>query len=161
MTHICVTKLTIIGSDNGLSPDRRQAIIWTNAGILSIGPLGTNFSEILIEILTSLFKKMRLKVSSAKRRPFCLGLNVLTSPQQIWWVSDMGIPLFLECQSCFNNGTPTYSSLCLLMAWHLTVLGHQQAQVDIFSSRFLLLSWLLITFWWPTKVIKNSWQNLN
>ena len=44
-----------------------------------IGPLGTNFSEILIEILTFSFKKMRLKVSSAKRRPFCLGLNVLMS----------------------------------------------------------------------------------
>ena len=50
MTHICVNKLTIIGSDNGLSPGRRQAIIWTNAGILLIGPLGTNFTEILIEI---------------------------------------------------------------------------------------------------------------
>ena len=50
--HICVSKLTIIGSDNGLSPRRRQAIIWTNAGILLIGPLGTNFSEILIEIHT-------------------------------------------------------------------------------------------------------------
>ena len=33
-----------IGSDNGLSPDQCQAIIWTNAGILLIGPLGTNFS---------------------------------------------------------------------------------------------------------------------
>ena len=76
-THICVSKLTIIGSDNGLSPDQRQAIIWTNAGLLLIGPLGTNFSEILIEILTFSFKKMRLEVSSAKRRPFCLGLNVL------------------------------------------------------------------------------------
>ena len=79
MTHICVGKLTIIGSDNGLSPDWRQAIIWTNAGILLIKPLGTNFSEILIEILTFSFKKMRLKVSSAKRRPSCLGLNVLKS----------------------------------------------------------------------------------
>ena len=77
VTHICVSRLTIIGSDNGLSPDRRQAIIWTNAGLLLIGPLGTNFSEILIEILTFSFKKMRLKVSSAKRRPFCLGRNVL------------------------------------------------------------------------------------
>ena len=50
VTHICVSKLITIVSDNGLSPGRRQAIIWTNAGILSIGPLGTNFSEILIEI---------------------------------------------------------------------------------------------------------------
>ena len=30
----------IIGSDNGVSPGRRQAIIWTNAGIFFIGPLG-------------------------------------------------------------------------------------------------------------------------
>ena len=77
VTHICVSNLTIIVSDNGLSPGRRQAIIWNNAGILSIGLVGTNFSEILIEILTFSFKKMRLKVSSAKWRPFCLGLNVL------------------------------------------------------------------------------------
>ena len=52
VTHICVGKLTIIGSDNGLSPERRQAIIWTNGGILLIGPLGTNFSEMLTEIHT-------------------------------------------------------------------------------------------------------------
>ena len=79
VTHICVSDLTSIGSDNGLSPGRRQAIIRTNAGILLIRPLGTNFSEILIEILTFSFKKMRLKVSSAKWRPFCLGLNELTA----------------------------------------------------------------------------------
>ena len=48
VTHICVSNVSIIGSDNGLSPGRRQAIIWTNAGILLIGPLGTNFNEILI-----------------------------------------------------------------------------------------------------------------
>ena len=78
VTHICVSRLTITDSDNGLSPGRRQAIIWTNVGILLIGPLGKNLNEILIEILTFSFKKMRLKVSSAKRRPFCLGPNVLT-----------------------------------------------------------------------------------
>ena len=75
--HICVSKLTIIGSDNGLSPGRRQAIIWANAGILLIGLIGTNVSDILIEILTFSFKKMRLKVSSVKWLPCCLGLNVL------------------------------------------------------------------------------------
>ena len=81
VTHICVGNLTIIGSDSGLSPGRRQAIIWTNAGILSIGPLGTDFSEILIKIHTFSFKKMNLKMSSGKWRPFCLGLNVLSQ----WW----------------------------------------------------------------------------
>ena len=77
VTHICVSKLSILGSDNCLSPGRRQANIWTNAGILSIWPLGTNFSEIFIEINTFFFKKMHLKMSSGKWRPFCLGLNVL------------------------------------------------------------------------------------
>ena len=50
VTHIRVSKLTIIGSDNGLLPERHQAIIWTNDGILLIGTMGTNFSEILIGI---------------------------------------------------------------------------------------------------------------
>ena len=50
VTNICISNLTIIGSDNSLSTGRRQAIIWTKAGILSTAPLGTNFSEILIEI---------------------------------------------------------------------------------------------------------------
>ena len=82
VTQICVSKQTIIGSDNGLSPGRRQAIIWTNDGILLIGPLGTNFREILIEIHTFSFKKMNLKMSSGECRPFCFGLNVLTNTTQ-------------------------------------------------------------------------------
>ena len=76
--HICVSKQTLIGSDNGLSPGPHQAIIWTKAGILLIGPLGTKFNEILIEIHTFSFKEMHLKMLSGKWRPFCLGLNVLT-----------------------------------------------------------------------------------
>ena len=78
--HICVSKLIIIGSDNSLSPDRRQAMIWTNAGMLLIGPKGTHFNAILIKIHISLLKKsiIHLKMSSGKWRPFCLSLNVLT-----------------------------------------------------------------------------------
>ena len=79
VTHICVSNLTIIGSDNGLSPDRRQAIICTSAGILLIGPLGTNFGKNLIGIQIFSFYKMHMKMSSAKWRPFCLGLNELTA----------------------------------------------------------------------------------
>ena len=86
VTHICVCKLTIIGSNNGLSPGRRQAIIWTNAGILLIWPLETNFSEIFIEIHTFSFKTMHFKMSSGKWRPFCFDLNVLTTqwPLAAW-----------------------------------------------------------------------------
>ena len=77
MTHICVSKLTIIGSDNGLSPGRRQAIIWITDGILFIGPLGTKFSEIVFEIVKIWFMKIHLKMSPGTWRTFCLGLNVL------------------------------------------------------------------------------------
>ena len=69
MTLICVGGLTIIGSDNDLSPGRRQAVIRTNAEILLIGHLGTIFSEILIEILTFF--------TFVKWQPHCLGLYVL------------------------------------------------------------------------------------
>ena len=77
VTHICVSKLTTIGSDNGLSPGRRQAIIWANAEILLIGPLGINFNEILIKINSVSFTEMHLKISSAKWCLFRLGLNQL------------------------------------------------------------------------------------
>ena len=53
VTHICVSELTITGSDNGLSPDRHQAIIWTSAGTLLTGP----FSEILIKIQNFFIRK--------------------------------------------------------------------------------------------------------
>ena len=90
MTHRCISKLTIIGSDNGLSPRQCQAIIWTNAGMLLIGPLGTNFSEILIEIHTLQIKKMHLKMSSGKWRPFCL--KETGQYHDCWW------PCSLCCQ---------------------------------------------------------------
>ena len=62
----------------GILPIRHQAITWTNADFLSFGPLGTNFSEVLIEILTFSFKKMDLKMSSVKWRPFCPGRDERT-----------------------------------------------------------------------------------
>ena len=61
VTHICISKIIIIDSDNGLSLGRHQTIIWTNAGILLIGPLATNSGEISIRIQTFSFKKMHGK----------------------------------------------------------------------------------------------------
>ena len=77
LLHADFHHFTIIGSDNGLSPVRCQVIIWTIAGLWLTGPLGTNFSEMLIEIHTFSFKKIHLKMSSGKWRLFCLGLNEL------------------------------------------------------------------------------------
>ena len=105
VTDICVSKLSIIGSDNGLSPGRCQANIWTNVGILLIQTLGTNFSEILSKIQAFSFKEM----SSAKWRPFCLGLNVL---KKIYNVTDITLLCklyhadFQSCQSYWNGQFP-------------------------------------------------------
>ena len=66
VTHICISDLPIIGSDDGLSPSQRQAIIWTNDWILLMRPLGTNLGEILIKIHIFSFMKMHLKMSSGK-----------------------------------------------------------------------------------------------
>ena len=96
---------TTTSSDNGLSPDRCQAIIWTNAGILLIGPLGTNFSEILIRIQTFSFRKMHLKMSSAKWPPFCLGLNLLMPRNQ---KCDQPLPAPNMTQSTDSNLTFYY-----------------------------------------------------
>ena len=72
--HVCVSKLSIISSDDGLSPSRRQAIIWTNAGLLLIGPkLQWNLNQIsYIFIQENAFENVVWKMPS-----ICLGLNVL------------------------------------------------------------------------------------
>ena len=85
--HIWINKLTVIGSDDVLSPDRRQVIIWTNAGKSLIRILGTNFSKIFREIKAFSFKKIHSNMLSAKWRQFGLGTNVLTreyTRQQVW-----------------------------------------------------------------------------
>ena len=118
--HICVGNLTIISSDNGLSPGRRQAITWTNVGILLIGPLGTNFHEMLIEIHTISFKKIHFKMLSGKRRPFCLGLNVLTQCGLVlpYGISDYG-------QHCFMK---PHSALLAICEWNPVVTGEFPSQ---------------------------------
>ena len=78
----------IIGSGNGMSPVRRQAIIWTNAGLLSIELLGTSFSEIGIGILSFSCKKMHLKMSSAQEAAILSRRRwvkiTFTSPRSKW-----------------------------------------------------------------------------
>ena len=114
--NICVGKTTIIGSDNGLLPGRRQAIIWTNAGILLIDTLGTNVSEILTECHSFSFKKMHIKMSSGKWRPSCLGLNVLmTHPNGAKHPANEGAGQLLILQSA-NTGS--HRSVCDNLDWY-------------------------------------------
>ena len=82
VTHICINKLTIISSDNSLLPGRRQAFIYTNAGILLIGSLETNFSEILIKILTfSLNENVVWKIAAILSWPQCVNINIWKTPR--------------------------------------------------------------------------------
>ena len=104
---MCVSKLIIIGSDNG----RRQAIICSNVGILLIGPLVKNFNEILIEIHTFLIQEKAFEyyMPAGKWRPFCLGPSLLT----------------LNVRGPSYLGS-TRSISWLLMPWLLTSPRHQQ-----------------------------------
>ena len=124
VTHICIIKITIIGSDNGLLPGQHQAIIWTNNGIMLIGSLGTNFSEILIEIYAFLFKKMHFFIQEnafknviGKWRPFCLRLNVLIinylTHSQRWKVFASSFKLWKTMIMCL----PFLFSTCSLAPW--------------------------------------------
>ena len=145
--HICVSKLTIIGSDNGLSPGRHQAIIWTNAVMLLIErPLGTNFSENFFEIYTFSFKKMHLKMSSGKCRPFGLSLIVI-----------MILPLqqpYLPCLPADNM------TLHMLITWPhdlFTPCLTKHMQINIMQNidrhnQFVGLSF----YWWLVVCIQSN-----
>ena len=129
--HRCVSRLTTIGSDNGLSPCRRQAIIWTSVGILLFGPLGTNFSEILIIYLHSIkcIWKCRLEIGGQ----FFGQLN---------WFQWM----FSLIYTMTLMGIPTYTSLLLATSlfWYRRKTMHETG-VKRMDSKWAwhVIIWLL------------------
>ena len=147
--HICIGNLTIIGSDNGLSPGRRQAIIWTNAGMLLIGPLGTNFSEILIDIYTFSFKKMHLKMSSGKWQRFCLGLNVLR-------VNFNYLCHFIADRSILLSVLPRYWVSC----WTHTKLGSCNPKAGAQDLKPLVYNWYKKLSLYRNEIISASYSDL-
>ena len=167
VTHICGNKITIIGSDNGLSPDRRQVIIWTNAVVLLIWPLGTNFSEIFIGIHTFSFKKIHLKMSSGKWRPFCFSASMCLP----WSVSDLCAICYLSlfssmCAQCVIM--ETFSALLAICAGNSPVTGEFPAQRSVtrcfnvffdqsLNKRFSKQSW----GWWFETPSRPLWRHSN
>ena len=149
VTHICVSKLTINDSDNGFSPYRRQAIIWANAGILLIGPLGTNFSEILIEIYAFSFKKMHFKMSG-KWRPSCLSLNVLTAIM-LWHSSYKPT----GNDSCRCPTTKHQAINSHHAGWTFTMMEHDSYHVNRHRAA-------VVNSLWPSDTIgqHRSWVNI-
>ena len=89
--HVCISKWTTIGWENGLSPEQHQAIIWTNAEILLIGPLGTNFSKILIEIdayifiQENAFENVVWEMAAVLFQPRCVNGSSCGSVSNEWW----------------------------------------------------------------------------
>ena len=81
--YICVSKLSIIVSDNGLSPGRCQAIIWSSAGILVNWTTGNKLQR-NINQNSSIFihDENAFEMLYGKWRPFCLGLNVLRKTKE-------------------------------------------------------------------------------
>ena len=86
----------IIGSGNGLSPIQHQAIIWISTELWLIGSSETTFSEILIKIQQFSFKKVYLKMLSAKWHPLCLDRNMLTLHMQITYISNYSEYFFTD-----------------------------------------------------------------
>ena len=117
--HICASKLTHISSDNGLSPSRLQAIIWTNAGILIIRPLGTNSSEIIIKIHIFL---------AASVHPSVCPSHLFTQGQ--FWVSGIVITCVCVCvRVCVCQ------SVCHSLACPCDNLGPVQARIAKFGPK--------------------------
>ena len=115
MTHICISKLSIIDSDNGLSPGRRQAIIWTNVGLLLIERFGTKLWNIPL-------KNLYLKVSSAKvaailSRPQCVtSKETLFSSKHQWpsWCAVGGVTVTRHCSHCVSQHISLYKQLFIV-----------------------------------------------
>ena len=116
-----------IGSDNGLSPDRHQAIIWTNVAFLPIGSLGTKFSQIVIKSQTfywrKCFWKCWLKISAILGRPQSshISSHAERNKAQCWCYPSLKILLdynksFCQCwfriidKWTFHEVTPPFST---------------------------------------------------
>ena len=94
VTHICVSKLTIIGSDNSLSLGRRQAIIWTSAGIC-YWTLGNKFQWTLNKIYTFSLKKAIWKCRPAiLSRPQCVSVVYKTNNISQYGLGNLLYPYF-------------------------------------------------------------------
>ena len=100
--YFCISKLNIIGSNNSLLPVGRQTIIWTNAGILLIVPIGTIFNEIVIEIYIFiqeyLFEIVVCKMVAILSRPQFVNMNcdhwyvkITVEHSRLWWTIAMGL----------------------------------------------------------------------
>ena len=88
-----------------------------------IGPHGTTSCDILSKIIIFSLTKMSVKVSSAKWRPFCFGLNVLRCTT-IKYIRGQ-----LYCNPTFYRRLPRrkYNGIFIDNTYHIIVLSTQNA----------------------------------
>ena len=141
---------------------RRQAIIWTNAGQLSTGPLRTNFNEIFIIIHTFSFKNIQFKMSSRKWWPSCLSLNVLTFP--IWgkiWEWFMTIGLFLRLTMNLSVPWPWCPISNEGHSRHPCVIYHNYGYIYglffLCHQSFVWKIFVLVFFWYDKWYDNDTW----
>ena len=134
-----------MGSDNGLSPGRSQAIISTNAGIFLIGPLETNFSEIFIEIKIFSLTNLRLKVSSAKVAA------ILSRPQCVKILTMNRVPPEYSIRTVMMNSQLTYHKTNQIQCdcFHLTHWGRDKMAAISQTTLANIFPWMqMLEFWY-------------
>ena len=137
-----------------------QAIFWTNAWILLIGSLGTNFSGFVIEIHTFWFKKMHLKMSYGEWRPVCLGLNVwnpFVSTTNIWTGTTRKTMRVYGPLTWWRHQMETFSALVAFSAGNSPVTGEFPAQRPLTRSFdvTLICTW---TDSWANNADAGDWR---
>ena len=139
VTHICASKLIIIGSKNGLSPDRCQAIIWSSAGISLFWPNG-NFSEILIEIYRFLLNKVLFYFVNVARKLAVIMHFVSVTLCECWI---LGLTCYLWLSKLLANSK--IPNICNIFFHWLT---------------YRILKDRLKTRWWCDGMINITWYSM-
>ena len=146
--HLCISKSGHHWSDNGLLPTQHQAIIWTNVGLLKIGPLETIFSEIWMYKQSS-YNTINFNMSSVKWRQFCLRLIVY-----------LYLYLYLYLMSCICICICIWSDFCRCICICICIWNSGKnvfVFVFVFDKTYLTPALLdkILTFNWITKY---SWS---
>ena len=94
VTYICFSNLTVIGSDNVLSPSRCQDIIWANAGILLNGQTSGTF--IYFHSIKCIWKKCVCKMAAIMSRPQCIKIWICHTTMDITSGVDITFIIFID-----------------------------------------------------------------
>ena len=109
-----VSEVTIIGSDNCLSPGRRQAIIWNNAENIITCTIRNKLQRTLNRNWYFSFKKIQLKMESGKWRPLCVDLNGLINKDQL---TEMQGKYQLQILSFLSTVVKNYGRYLVTSLW--------------------------------------------